>query len=172
MRTLIAILLCCYPSLIFSQIKLDITSIDIDYNIYDKHSCADETANILFSSPRIRCELKITNYNKDTIKIATRVIMPSKLTYKYNNKLEVINDGMLFSPDSLPITIKIPHNESYTFDLGFSFHSDKEFDVENYNKNIWQILSTLQVEVQLDIPHGLRVESEPINWKHIIIRGE
>lgn len=172
MRTLIIILLCCYPSLIFSQIKLDITSIDVDYNIYDKHSCADETANIIFRLPRIRCELKITNYDKETIEIETRVIMPSKLTYMYNNKHEVINNGMLFSPNPLPITIKIPHNESYTFDLSFPFHSDKEFDIENYNKNIWQILSTLQVEVQLDIPHGYQIVSKPIDWKQIIIKGK
>lgn len=172
MRLLIIILLCCNPSFIFSQIKLDITSIDINYNIQDKHSCEDEISNILFSSPRIRCGLKITNYNTDTLAIATRVIMPATLTYTFANKQERINNGMLFSDDRLPITIEIPKDQSYSFDLAFTFPSSKDFDIENYNKNIWYILSSLQIEMQLNFPNKLKVVSEPINWKHITIRGE
>ena len=68
--------------------------------------------------------------------------------------------------------INIQPQQTLEFQLLFGLLPEYEFSVENYAKNIWQIIPTLQIELELHKPKGMTVVSEPLDWKSITISGE
>ena len=128
---------------------------------------------IITTGPAIVLNVSLINNTTDTLTILTQKAH-SYLRYEFNGKKYTKNNTLgIFSDDLLPgEVINISPQQTLEFQLLFGLLPEYAFSVENYAKNIWQIIPTLQIELELHRPKGMTVVSEPLNWKSITISGE
>lgn len=124
------------------------------------------------NGPGIVLNVSLINDTTDTLTILTEHAR-SYLRYEFNGKKYTKNSLEIFSNDILPgEVINIQPQQTLEFQLLFGLLPEYAFSVENYAKNIWQIIPTLQIELELHRPKGMTVVSEPLDWKSITISGE
>lgn len=153
------------------------SSITVAQNIKDRFWDSVIYDDVYFefvsSSPAIVFNISLINDTTDILTIATKKAH-SYLRYEFNGtKYTKSNTIGIFSNDILPgEMINIRPQKTLEFQLFFGLTPKDAFSVENYAKNIWQIIPTLQIELELHKPKGMTVVSEPLNWKSITISGE
>lgn len=162
--------------------KIDIMSMNVNssitvaQNIKDRFWGSVMYDDVYFefvtSSPAIVFNISLINDTTDILTIATKKAH-SYLRYEFNGKKYTINSLGIFSENPFPgELINIRPQKTLEFQLLFGLFPEYAFSVENYAKNIWQIIPTLQIELELHRPKGMTVVSEPLNWKSITISGE
>lgn len=162
--------------------KIDIMSIHVDSSIKVKQ-------NILYGSfmglqhaayftivpngPGMVFNVALINDSTNTLTLLTKKTH-AYLKYDFNGRKITMESGLgIFSDDILPgEVINIQPQQTLEFQLLFGLLPEYGFSAENYARNIWQIIPTLQIELELHKPKGMTVVSEPLNWKSITISGE
>ncbi len=123
--------------------------------------------------PGIVFNVALINNSTDTLTVLAKKTH-SYLRYEFNGKVITMESGLgILSENRIPgEVINIQPQQTLEFQLLFGLLPEYEFSVENYAKNIWQIIPTLQIELELHKPKGMTVVSEPLDWKSITISGE
>lgn len=123
--------------------------------------------------PGIVFNVALINNSTDTLTVLAKKTH-SYLRYEFNGKIITMEYGIgIFSEDVIKgEIIHIRPQETLYFQLDFGLLPEYAFSVENYAKNIWQIIPTLQIEMELHRPKGMKITSEPLDWKSITISGE
>lgn len=162
--------------------KLNIMSIHVDSSITVKQNISYgyfmgmhdvDYAEFVTDGPGIVFNVALINNSTDTLTLLTKKTH-AYLRYKFNGKVITMESGLgILSDDILPgEVINIQPQQTLEFQLLFGLLPEYAFSVENYAKNIWQIIPTLQIELELHKPKGMTVVSEPLDWKSITISGE
>lgn len=130
-------------------------------------------AEFVTDGPGIVFNVALINNSTDPLTVLAKKTHPY-LRYEFNGKVITMESGLgILSDDILPgEVINIQPQQTLEFQLLFGLFPEYAFSVENYAKNIWQIIPTLQIELELHKPKGMTVVSEPLDWKSITISGE
>lgn len=161
--------------------KLNIISMKIDNSYTVKQYIEQEWSKekeidyfeFITDGPGIVFNVALINDSADTLTLLTKKAH-SYLRYEFNGKIITMEYGIgIFSEDVIKgEIIHIRPQETLYFQLDFGLLPEYAFSVENYAKNIWQIIPTLQIEMELHRPKGMKITSEPLDWKSITISGE
>ena len=161
--------------------KLNIISMNINSSNIVKQNIEQEWskekeidyAEFITDSPGIVFNVALINDSADTLTLLTKKAY-SYLRYDFNGNVITMKCGLGILSEGVikGEIIHIHPQEVLYFQLIFGLLPEYEFSVDNYEKNIWQIIPTLQIEMELHRPKGMKITSEPLDWKSITISGE